>query len=634
MLHRIFFPAYVKVISLALSLETIFPFLPADLFEPIRVFFIKVAILICTGISIFLWQFNRLLLSLGLLMALFNDILVTYVFRTGIATIGGILRVEVLPLVFTLAVFVMGVTYTLSAFFAKELNLVDWKKAAAWLLGAILFYTAGADVFAGSEAFRRGLGGFMYSRLLGVEVDNTTDCVGKPLQNLIDPDTGQRVTASQLLGRFNFSGASADLQMDCLRNHFGEDFRTDTSIDGIDVAMSYLYASDDDFFTADRALPKGYYSASRGQLYGFEERFYPYFDNLDDLEDEDEANEVLGKAANGIQRMFFGIFLIVFGIVEQYIFLIISIAVGIIFFLLLFALLLAFFNHTEFVATSILQQWMSMMITSLFVSILQATALFILLLSTISLNPLIPLGASVISIALVLLAAKTATDAVMGIIGAFASSVASAASIVTKGTVGAGYAAARGAYGAANFASRGALGRGMDKAGSAMSSSMESARSKMKGASDWWYKRNRGGGEAPITPATTGIDSVMKPQRGSRVAISMHREQSKGSPGEGMRAAFGTSQEALKSSAGMKTISPQTGAGDGKKTPSPLTPPKMQPMGNLLKPQTTKPKTPQSSPKVDIPKSKTPTQLRDAQKTQNPKWQPAKPKPPSRPTSK
>ena len=81
-----------------------------------------------------------------LITAKMTEILMDTVFRTGFELLAERLRFNLLPFVFTVVVIVLGITYVMSAFWFRDAQLVDWKKAFAWLLAALLFYTAGVDL--------------------------------------------------------------------------------------------------------------------------------------------------------------------------------------------------------------------------------------------------------------------------------------------------------------------------------------------------------------------------------------------------------------------------------------------------------------------------------------------------------
>jgi hypothetical protein len=185
--------------------------------------------------------------------------------------------------------------------------------------------------------------------------------------------------------------------MGCLENFFGgpDGITTDTTVDGLDVAMAFMKAEKDDVIPPS-ALPSN-----------FEDDYFG---------DCDSASECIDGAVEGLQRLFFGIFIVVFGIGEQFVFMMIAIAMGIIFLLMLYAVLLSFFNHTEYIAKAILRMWFQMLMTSLFASIVTSSALFLLLLTATAVNPLVWVGGSIVSLIIVYAGVRSISKSVMEMI--------------------------------------------------------------------------------------------------------------------------------------------------------------------------------------------------------------------------
>ena len=339
----------------------------------VNVFFYPVAWL--------LWKIDTLLIFIGVLTAKMTEILMDTVFRTGFELLADRLRVNLLPFVFTLVVIILGITYVMSAFWFRETQLVDWKKAVAWLLAALIFYTAGVDLFIGSDQLRRGLAAIMYETILSAE--NGTADIPRASEVYGPLALGD-------VGDFDVTGP--------VRDYFGPGqanwLENDVGLDGLDITMAFLLADVDDL--SGSGLPDD-----------FEDTF---FDGSGD------SDTLIEKAINGVQRMFFGIFIAVFAIIEQWIFLLIAVAMGIVFFMMLWAILLAFFNQTEYIARSIAKMWFNMMMVALFASVIQATALFLLLISVTAANPIIWIAAALIALLMVLFSEQSVRGAVKDMI--------------------------------------------------------------------------------------------------------------------------------------------------------------------------------------------------------------------------
>jgi hypothetical protein len=133
-----------------------------------------------------------------------------------------------------------------------------------------------------------------------------------------------------------------------------------------------------------------------------------------------------------LQRMFFGIFITIFAILEQYISLIISILLAGIFIMMLWGVLLGFFNATEFIALQLLKTWLSTMLLSLFISTVSAIILFILLVSSTAANPLIWVAASILTLLIGLALAREATIAMSRMIAALGTSMYASVSVASQ----------------------------------------------------------------------------------------------------------------------------------------------------------------------------------------------------------
>lgn len=354
-------------------------------------------------IAVLLWQLDRLLIFIGLLFAIVNEAVIDYVFTPTFTILAERFRFGLLPLVFTIVVGVLGITYVLAAWYVKDTNLVDWKKALAWLLGAIIFYGFGVDLFISTYQVRQGFGSIMYSAMLGLQegssqadVPSATEVFGV----LAGADVGDAGATSALCNQYGPTGSAGSASA-CQSLGTADILNYDIMIDGLDIATSYVVANHTDV-TGSIDLPVE-----------FKENF---FDGAPGVFGISEGEERLEQAAYGLQRLFFGVFVIAFAIVEQYVHLIITLGMGVIFFLMLWAVLLGFFNHTEFVARSLIKMWFNMMMTSMLGSVLIGVALFMLLVSSTAANPLIWLATAIVSLAIAYLAARTVTEAIASMV--------------------------------------------------------------------------------------------------------------------------------------------------------------------------------------------------------------------------
>jgi len=274
-------------------------------------------------IATILWGLNQAMLLVGYYLMTLTDWLINAAFAPLISQViyqtGGLLA----P-IFTIAMLILAITYLLAVF--GYVQIVQLRSAILWLLFAAFVFQAGPSLYAGTEQFRRGIGGMFYESGF----------------NTLSGESGSIDGLSSV-------GSTPDVAMDTPVNNFWRWLPFDQSIDGLDVALAYLYADGCDVLKASGCMDFGPLPA---RWYLQPPANVGYFDNLRSGDffrsmNNDERQDSLANAADGIWRLFSGLTVSFFGMVEQLIHLTLAIAMGIAYLSLMIAVLFAFFKRTE-----------------------------------------------------------------------------------------------------------------------------------------------------------------------------------------------------------------------------------------------------------------------------------------------
>jgi hypothetical protein len=165
---------------------------------------------------------------------------------------------------------------------------------------------------------------------------------------------------------------------------------------------------------------------------------------------EEERKESLDRAGAAQFRLFSAWPLILFGVAEQLIFLLLTIAQGLTFVSFSVAILFAFFKKTEVIARSILDMWIELIIQTIAIALIQSLIVSFLLGAAATQNALVVLGVSLICAIFILVLLWSGVKAVwnsfnrlFGAIGQATGGVMVAPGVVGLGLAGAGVAAGR-----------------------------------------------------------------------------------------------------------------------------------------------------------------------------------------------
>lgn len=380
-------------------------------------------------IGAIVWGLQRALLLTGYVVMTLTDWLVTQAFTPLLSSLGAQTEIFLGP-VFTIALLILAGTYLMAVFL--RIRVVEFKSAVVWFLMALLMFQGGAQLYQGVEEMRRSISGAFYQEGL----------------NLLG-EGGGALAALQEIG----SGAEADIPNPT--NQFGQFLPGDQYIDGLDVAMSYLGADGYDVIApinpphpVDR-LPWSFYEEGGYFDIATSANYFP-----DMTREEREA--AIGRAVQGISRLFMGGFITLFGVLEQIIHLALALAMGLAFASAFVAILFAFFKHTEVLVWSVLNLVIELFIQSVLMSLFLSLIISFVLVGAVTGNAVVTLGASLVGLVLVFILLLAAFKAIwnglnrlFGAMNQVTGGTMAAPGTVTMGAAGMVTGAALGAAGGA-----------------------------------------------------------------------------------------------------------------------------------------------------------------------------------------
>lgn len=332
------------------------------------------------------WSLQRAFLMMGYTIELMNQWLVDNAFTPLIAQTNASLQVAV-SMAFIVALLVLGVTYLLAAF--ARMRIVEPKNAIAWYLAGALFFALGPSLYQGMSDFRRTLSSAFYASSLS----GLSGATGSAFDSLDSVD-------------------SSDLGILTLCDNFGSYMPTwNYTLDGLDVALAYLRADGIDLM--------GYPSTPRDPLcqphtpdpatglwtpgsvpwewrrpgsFFANDRDPVFFSIMTPLERADSI--AMASAAQG--RLLTAWPLVLFGVAEQLVYLLLTIAQGLTFISFGVAILFAFFKKTEVITRSIIDLWIELVVQTVVIALIQALVVTFFLAGTASGNGIVVLGVGLI----------------------------------------------------------------------------------------------------------------------------------------------------------------------------------------------------------------------------------------------
>lgn len=393
------------------------------------------------------WSLLRGLILMGHTIETINQWLIEEAFAPLIQQTNASLSVAV-SFSFLIALLILGLTYMLAIFI--RLDVVRFRSAFTWYVAGMLFFAVGPSLYRGMNDFRNSIAQGFYA---------------SSLQSLQDNMGGTFGSLEQV--------ESTDLALGPLCDYLGvylPDATGPGAIDGLDVALSYLWADGPDVMGFAYPLyspgcpahlfnpATGNYVSGVPQDWYFEGSYFdfetsPYY--FDDMNDG-ERSDSIGMASASHSRMLTAWPLVIFGVVEQMVYLLITIAMGITFLSFGMAILFAFFKKTEVIAQAIIDQWVELIVQTIVIAMIQSLVVAFFLAGTAAGNGLVVLGIGLICLIFMLIVLWSGVKAVWNSLNRLFNAMgqATGGAILAPGTV-AGTVASAGAMVAGGAVSMG-----------------------------------------------------------------------------------------------------------------------------------------------------------------------------------
>ncbi len=389
------------------------------------------------------WSLARALVMMGYTIELLDQWLTQNAFTPLIQQTNASLQVAV-NLSFFVALLVLGITYLLAVF--VRLDVVAPKSAIMWYLAGALFFTSGPALYQSMTDFRRGVAqAFYLSALNGLQA--TQGGIFASLNGVQTTDLGLLPLCDNL-GTY-LPGATGP-----------------QGLDGLDVALSYLRADGIDVMgypsTAYDLACQIHIPNGAGGQYVAESlpwewrRPGSFFDALQSppfypVLTDDERRASLDRAGSSLGRLLTAYPLLFFGVGEQLVYLLLTIAQGLSFLSFGCAILFAFFKRTEVIARSILDLWIELIVQTIIIALVQSLVVSFFLIGTTAGSGLVVLGVGLICLVFMLIVLWSGVKAVWNSFNRLflAFGQAAGGTFITPGkatllTAGAGAAAAGG----------------------------------------------------------------------------------------------------------------------------------------------------------------------------------------------
>jgi len=408
------------------------------------------------------WSLQKGLFMMGHTIDLINLWLVNNAFSPLISQTNNQMRVTA-SLAFVIALMVLGITYLLAAF--MRLDIVSPRSAIGWYLAGAVFFQLGPTLYQGMYEFRRDISSGFYNVAM-----ESMQGAGSPFGSLA-------AVNSTDLPPLELCDALGPYLPGATMTPFGE------GVDGLDVALAYLLADGEDVMGYPSPVPTACFQP-RGAMYErdlpthwqFYEDSYFYVGTASwgfgDMSD-DARKASIDKAGAAQFRIASAWPLVIFGVIEQLIYLLLTIAQGITFVSFSVAIVFSFFKKTEVIARSVLDMWIELIIQTIVIALLQSLIVSFLLGAAATHNALVVLGVSLISSILIWILLWSGIKAVwnsinrlFGAIGQATGGVMAAPGTVAVGAAAAGAAVATGGaslamnVGSSALAGASALGHG------------------------------------------------------------------------------------------------------------------------------------------------------------------------------
>jgi len=355
------------------------------------------------------WSVEKVLLLGGYTIKLINAWLINNAFVPIISQTNDSLRIAV-SWVFIVALLILGITYLLAAF--VRLEVVSPRNAILWYIAGALFFAVGPSLYQGMNSFRMTISQVMYTSVL----DSLATTTGGTFSSLAQIDAD-------------------DLSLGPLCDGFDVYLPGATGagpLDGLDIALAYLRGHAQDVMGYPQPLyspgcgvyllnanPSTWTSAGpNGSVvpmdWNSEGGYFDYTISpitWDDIS-ESERDRAVVMAGASQRRALTAWPIILFGLAEQIVGLLITIALGITFISFGVAILFAFFKRTESIAQSMINQWIELIVQTVALALVQALIMGFFLAGAAAGSAPAVIGISLICLVFILIALWSGVKAV------------------------------------------------------------------------------------------------------------------------------------------------------------------------------------------------------------------------------
>ncbi len=346
-------------------------------------------------ITAFMWSISKMLITVGVGTGILNEWLAVNFFQPMIQMSSTTMK-PIFGVFMFAALGILGISYFLAAF--VRLNVVSLRSVVIWWVAGAIFFSIGPGVYLSMRNLNQALNSLFYASSLSA-VDGKN-----PFQKLAnsDPAASNPVFAMSPLCS-NFTGYIAG---------------SAGKITGMDVSLAFQKADGFDVVSGGNKciggataqdLPREWFAAN-----GFFDALkspsnwagmvtcppapaicdYDLLVQLEVAKMQASVNQTFA----GIARIWQAIPTVWFAIVEQLVALCLIIAQGLTFISFACAILFAFFKRTEPVAWAVIDQWLSLLVQTVVLALIQGMTIALYLSAAKSGSPLVSMAVSIVAL--------------------------------------------------------------------------------------------------------------------------------------------------------------------------------------------------------------------------------------------
>jgi hypothetical protein len=353
---------------------------------------------IARTVASFMWGFSKMLTTVGVGIGVLSQWIAENFFTPMIQMTSETMQ-PIVGVFFFMAFVILGITYLLATF--VRLNVVSPRNMIMWWIAGALFFSVGPSIYLSMRNLQQGINSLFYASSLDAISTN-------PFQNLAASDP---------------AAASPIYQMTPLCSNFTTYISGSAGkINGIDVSLAFQKGDGLDVVTGGDGCTGDGAVSDLPRKWFLPDGFFEFdkapdtWDGVVECPDTGECNyellantevakmqESVNRAFAGVTREVQSIPLVWFAIVEQLVGLCLVIAQGLTFVSFACAILFAFFRRTEPVAWAIVDQWLSLLVQSVVIALIQGMTIALYIAASESGSPLVSMAVSVVALVMMIL---------------------------------------------------------------------------------------------------------------------------------------------------------------------------------------------------------------------------------------